>query len=81
MITNCHFKSEGVDVYMQFSVEEQNLIYMFDKGKRVLSIQIMQGIQPHIEGPEMQELLTSTIKKLESISDSEYQQLSIEFTD
>lgn len=65
----------------QFSIEEQNLIYMFDKENRALSIQIMQEIQPHIEGPEMNKLLTSTIKKLVSMTDSEYRQLTVEFTD
>ena len=66
---------------MIFSIEEENLIYMFDKGDRALSIETMQNILPHIVGPEMQLLLTSTITKLESITDSDYRQLSVDFTD
>ena len=66
---------------MHFSIEEENLIYMFDKGNRALSIETMQNILPHIVGPEMQQLITSTVTKLESMTDREYQQLSVDFTD
>lgn len=61
----------------KFSIEEINLMCIYDTGTRAGLIEELKGIMPEltIEDEELAELIQMTIKKLAEISDQEYRNL------
>ncbi len=61
----------------RFSFEEINLMCIYDTGTRVGLIEELKSIMPEltIGDEELAELVQMTIKKLDEISDQEYQNL------
>ena len=66
---------------MSFSIEEENLIHMFHKGDRKLLINTLQDILPHLTNEDMKRLVSTTLSKVERLSDQEYQGLTVTFTE
>ena len=61
----------------RFSIEEINLMCIYDTGTRVGLIEELKSIMPEltIDDEELAELVQMTIKKLDEISDQEYRNL------
>lgn len=61
----------------RFSIEELNLMCIYDTGTRVGLIEELKSIMPEltIDDEGLTELIQMTIKKLDETSDQEYQNL------
>ena len=57
---------------MKFSVDEMNVISIYDTTDRVNLIARLKEILPYIEDEEMTEITSSAILKLERMTDSEF---------
>ena len=57
---------------MKFSVDEMNVISIYDTTDRVNLIARLKEILPYIEDEEMTEITSSAISKLERMTDSEF---------
>jgi hypothetical protein len=55
-----------------FTVEEENLICVFDTSGRTALIGDIRAAMPDFEEPEMREIADSAIAKLEAMSDAEF---------
>lgn len=62
---------------MTFNVEETNLMCCFDKSSRRKLIAGMKNLPLNELDEEMEELLFKTVRKLESMSDAEFDTLYI----
>ena len=64
---------------VQFTVEEANLIGIFETGDRVTLINQLREAMKNDEGmePEMRELAQTVITRLESMTDEEYAAIDI----
>jgi len=55
-----------------FSVEETNLMCIFDTSSKTALLTGLKGSIPDIHDPDMRDIYMSAIEKLEKISDSEF---------
>lgn len=58
---------------MDFTVEEMNLICIFDTSTRAKLIREMQDALPHMEEPVLIELTENVIARISAMSDEEYE--------
>lgn len=57
---------------MKFSVDEMNVISIYDTSDRINLIARLTEILPRIDDEEMAEITSSAISKLERMTDSEF---------
>lgn len=57
---------------MKFSVDEMNVISIYDTSDRINLIARLTEILPRIDDEEMAEITSSAISKLECMTDSEF---------
>ena len=58
-----------------FTVEEENLMGIYDLSSRDALISGIRGAMPRFDEPEMCELAQSTLRKLDAMSDTEFADL------
>ena len=63
---------------MRLNVEEMNLLYMFDTSSRKVAVQDILDRFPFLENEELKEICQQTVKKLEYMTDDEFE--AIDFT-
>lgn len=63
---------------MRLNVEETNLLYMFDNSNRKAAVQDILDRFPFLENEELKEICQQTVKKLEYMTDDEFE--AIDFT-
>lgn len=63
---------------MRLNVEEMNLLYMFDNSSRKAAVQDVLDRFPFLENEELKEICRQTVKKLEHMTDDEFD--AIDFT-
>ncbi len=63
---------------MRLNVEEMNLLYMFDTSCRRAAVQDILDRFPFLENEELKDICQQTVRKLEMMSDEEFEQ--IDFT-
>lgn len=63
---------------MRLNVEEMNLLYMFDNSSRKAAVQDILDRFPFLENEELKEICQQTVKKLENMTDDEFD--AIDFT-
>jgi hypothetical protein len=56
-----------------FTIEEENLICIFNTGRRASLIDELSNVIPYLDEPETQELAGNTIEKLKAMTDSEFE--------
>lgn len=60
---------------MDFTVEEENLICIFDTSSRAALIADIRATMPDFDEPELCEIAESALKKLETMTDTEFSTL------
>lgn len=62
-----------------FSFEEMNLMCIYNTGSRIGVINSLEEMRPHLEEDEnaLRELTDNTLKKLYSMSDTEFDELDL----
>ena len=65
----------------KFSVEEINLMSIFDISDKTALLDDLRESLPDIYDPEMREIYESTISKLENISDGEFNDIGFYIAD
>lgn len=63
---------------MRLNVEEMNLLYMFDTSNRKAAVQDILDRFPFLENEELKEICQQTVRKLEVMTDEEFD--AIDFT-
>ena len=58
-----------------FTVEEENLICAFGTGDRVTVINEIKSAVPNLDEPELIEIAQNTLRKLEAMTDTEFDAL------
>ena len=61
----------------KFTVEESNLICIFDRSSRNNCISEIKEAMPHFDDADLTEIAESVIKKLEKMSDLEFAALEL----
>ncbi len=61
-----------------FTVEEENLICIFDTGSRAALIADIRGVLPDFDEPELREIAETALRKLEAMSDDDFSGLVFE---
>lgn len=59
----------------KFTVEESNLVSIFEDKSREKVIQNICDVRKHLDDEEMLELVSRVLEKLESMSDEEFAEL------
>ena len=62
----------------KFTVEEVNLMCVFEGQDRKGMIAILKNVIPHIQDSEMLELAGQVLGKLENMSDEEFAEIELE---
>lgn len=65
----------------QFTVEETNLISIFEDRSREKVIQNIHDVKKHLDDKGMLELVSRVLKKLESMSDEKFAELEVVMAD
>ena len=63
---------------MTFTIDEKEIISMYDTSDRVKLIARLKEILPHIDDKEMTEITANAISKLERMTDSEFAETEFE---
>lgn len=63
---------------MTFTIDEKEIISMYDTSDRVKLIARLKEILPHIDDKEMTEITDNAISKLERMTDSEFAETEFE---
>ena len=63
---------------MRLNVEEMNLLYMFNTSNRKAAVQDILDRFPFLENEELKEICQQTVRKLEAMTDEEFE--AIDFT-
>ena len=63
---------------MRLNVEEMNLLYMFNTSSRKAAVQDILDRFPFLENEELKEICQQTVRKLEALTDEEFE--AIDFT-
>ena len=62
-----------MDALFPFTVEEENLICIYDSSSRTALISSINEAIPHYDDePEIQEIATSAVRKLEAMTDADF---------
>jgi hypothetical protein len=61
-----------------FTVEEENLICVFDTGSRAALIADLRGVLPDFDEQELREIAEIALRKLETMSDTDFSGLVLE---
>lgn len=62
----------------KFTVEEVNLMCVFEGQDRMCMIADIKNVIPHIQDSDMVELAGQVLEKLEAMSDEEFAQVALE---
>ena len=62
---------------MPFTVEEENLICIYDTSDRAALINNINDAIPHFEEPELREIAESAVSKLKVMTDTEFSTLTL----
>jgi len=62
----------------KFTVEEINLMCVFDGQDRMDMVADIENVIPHIQDSDMVELAGQVLEKLEAMSDEEFAQVTLE---
>ena len=62
----------------KFTVEEINLMCVFEEQDRTCMIADIKNVIPHIQDSDMVELSKQVIEKLEAMSDEEFAEVALE---
>ena len=63
---------------MNFTVEETNLIAIYQRGTRVLTLASLTENRPYMDVLEMQPIMDSCVKKLSALTEDEFAGLLFE---
>ena len=63
---------------MRFTVEESNLICMYNTGTRAGTLTRLRIFLPIIENPDMQTIADSVVAKLDNMADAEFATIAFE---
>ena len=61
-----------------FTVEEINLMCVFNTGSRMKLMEDIRRVLPHLKDSEMKELAENVLKKLQKMNDEEFKELILE---
>lgn len=61
-----------------FTVEEINLMCVFDRQGRTELVEDVRRVMPHIKDSDMEELAEQVLGKLQNMSDEEFAEISLE---
>lgn len=61
-----------------FTVEENNLMCVFDRKGRAELIEDINRIVPHLDDKDMEELANRVIGKLQNMTDEEFTEVALE---
>lgn len=62
----------------KFTVEEINLMCVFDRSGRTELIEDIGRVLPHLEDKDMEELANRVIGKLQNMTDEEFAEVALE---
>ena len=62
----------------KFTVEEINLMCVFDRQGKTELMEDIRRVMPHIKDSDMEELGEQVLGKLQSITDEEFAEISLE---
>ena len=62
----------------KFTVEEINLMCVFDRSSRTELIEDIGRVLPHLEDKDMEELANQVINKLQNMTDEEFAEVALE---
>ena len=62
----------------KFTVEEINLMCVFDRSGRTELIEDIDRVLPHLEDKDMEELANRVIGKLQNMTDEEFAEVALE---
>lgn len=62
----------------KFTVEEINLMCVFEGQDRMGMVADIENVIPHIQDSDMMELAEQVLEKLEAMSDEEFAQVALE---
>ena len=62
----------------KFTVEEINLMCVFEGQDRMGMVADIENVIPHIQDSDMEELAEQVLEKLEAMSDEEFAQVALE---
>ena len=65
----------------KFTVEEINLMCVFDRSGRTELIEDIGRVLPHLEDKDMEELANQVIDKLQNMTDEEFAEVALEVTE
>ncbi len=65
----------------KFTVEEINLMCVFDRSGRTELIEDIGRVLPHLEDKDMEELANRVIGKLQNMTDEEFAEVALEATE
>ena len=68
------FTMENVDV---FTVEEENLLCIFDTSSRAKLISELSAAIPDFDDPEMREIADNAMRKLNAMSDADFSAINL----
>lgn len=63
---------------MIFTVEEISLMQAMDHGNKKMAVMDLKTHYPNIEDPDLRELCSRTIRKLNAVSDEEFVALDLD---
>lgn len=64
-----------------FTVEETNLMCVFETSNRMKLMEEIRRVMPHIKDSDMEELAGHVLKKLDGMTDKEFVEISLEATE
>lgn len=65
----------------KFTVEEVNLMCVFEGQDRIGMITNIKNVIPHIQDSDMMELIRQVLEKLEAMSNEEFAEVALEATE
>ena len=66
---------------MRLNVEEMNLLYMFNTSSRKAAVQDILDRFPFLENEELKEICQQTVRKLETMTDEEFEAIDFKIYD
>ena len=65
----------------KFTVEEINFMCVFETQDRTQMLANIRQVMPHIKDSDMEELAVQVLGKLQSMTDEEFAEVSLEFAE
>lgn len=60
-----------------FTVEEQNMLFLFDLSSKKRTIQDMKRVLPHVDDEDIKIVLINVMNKLDTVTEDEFAVLTI----